>query len=389
MALLPEIFMKSTVAIYGDNNDGSQSLLGTGFIYGRFIKKEGDESERYIFYLVTCRHVIEDDKDICLKFVKKGMKDLNLKIDRYNGVIHNYITNYWYEHPKKDLDVVVIPLPFAETDKYFPEGDFIRNHQNVAQIGKMKELGITEGDYIYVIGYPNELVSDKKDKLIARNGTIAHISSLYDGESDDFVIDSFIFPGNSGGPVILKPESLALAGTKPYQQSYILGIVCNYYSYQERAILRTNQSRVLFEDNSGLGAVYPIDIIEEIMDYHLEQLRAIMKSYIDYIKVLSEEDDVQKYLINQFIEQYKEYIKENRNIPPQIIRKLLKTLDDNEIFELMVSMHKDIHIKKIGEMKRIFTSPFVDFYLSHEEVEDVMKIVKQIEKSFKTEKEVT
>lgn len=382
MALLPEIFVKSTVAIYGENIHKHKVLLGSGFIYGRFFKKETEETEQYMFYLITCRHVIEKESNIYLKFSSQENPEVNLKIRKYKGEFELSKINYWYEHPTKDLDIAVVTLNFKEIEK-FSDWEFIRNNQNTAPIKKMMELGVSEGDFIYVIGFP-ELTLDKKDKLIARNGTIAHISSLYGGNNDDFVIDAFIFPGNSGGPVILKPESLALAGTKPYQHSYILGMVSDYYSYPEEALLRTNERRVLFEDNSGLGSVYPIDLIEEIIDYHNETVKNLMKNLIITIETLSNQSNIQEYTLNNLITSYRDYVEDitKNNLPDAIIKKLLKVYEEEDTIALINSINRENFTQKIEEYKRIFNSTFVDFYMSEEEVKENLKRITKIEDSF-------
>jgi len=87
-----------------------------------------------------------------------------------------------------------------------------------------------------------------------------------------FLIDSFIFPGNSGGPVVLKPESPLnqFAGEKPpIKAAYLLGIVRGFIPYTDVAVsAQTGRPRVTFEENSGLTEVIPMDYIEDaILDW--------------------------------------------------------------------------------------------------------------------------
>ncbi len=55
----------------------------------------------------------------------------------------------------------------------------------------------TEGDYIYVLGFPMGLVSVDRQHAILRSGAIARIRDLFENKSRDFMIDALVFPGNS------------------------------------------------------------------------------------------------------------------------------------------------------------------------------------------------
>ena len=76
-----------------------------------------------------------------------------------------------------------------------------------------------------------------------------------------------IFPGNSGGPVINKPEVISIEGTSSVPSPYLIGIVSSYLTYTDTAVSKqTGQSRVVFEENSGLAVVIPADYILETID---------------------------------------------------------------------------------------------------------------------------
>src|ERR1019366_8874960 len=59
------------------------------------------------------------------------------------------------------------------------------------------------------LGFPLQLVGGERNYVIVRHGTIARIGDMLAGTNKNFLVDTFIFPGNSGGPVILKPEMMA------------------------------------------------------------------------------------------------------------------------------------------------------------------------------------
>ena len=73
-----------------------------------------------------------------------------------------------------------------------------------------------------------------------------------------------VFPGNSGGPVFLRPETTALQGTNPHMASKLIGVVHAYLPYFDAAISQqTGRPRVIFEENSGLARVETVDGILE------------------------------------------------------------------------------------------------------------------------------
>ncbi len=77
---------------------------------------------------------------------------------------------------------------------------------------------------------------------------------------------SMIFPGNSGGPVVTKPEAMSIQGTKSQSAAYLIGIVAQSIVYRDVAIsLQTKKPRVVFEDNSGLASVVPVQYLADLI----------------------------------------------------------------------------------------------------------------------------
>jgi hypothetical protein len=127
-------------------------------------------------------------------------------------------------------------------------------------------LGISEGDGVFLLGFPMGLVGETRNVVVVRQGSIARIRDCLELKAKDFLIDCAVFPGNSGGPVVTRPEITAIQGTKPASAAHLVGIVSSYLPYQDVAISRqTRRPRVIFEENSGLASVFPVDYIEEIV----------------------------------------------------------------------------------------------------------------------------
>jgi hypothetical protein len=62
--------------------------------------------------------------------------------------------------------------------------------------------------------------------------------------------------------VVTKPEIIGITGTKYLKKAFLIGMVKSYIPYQDVAVSQqTNRPRVIFEDNSGLTKVEPIDNI--------------------------------------------------------------------------------------------------------------------------------
>jgi hypothetical protein len=103
--------------------------------------------------------------------------------------------------------------------------------------------------------------------VICRSGALARVRDFTDGYSNDFLGDVLVFPGNSGGPVIICPSALSIQGTKQISKANLIGIVKSYVPYQDIAISQqTRRPRMVFEENSGLTAIESVDSIIETVD---------------------------------------------------------------------------------------------------------------------------
>ncbi len=145
----------------------------------------------------------------------------------------------------------------------------------MADRDKASELGFSEGDGIYILGFPMNLVGEGRNYVIAREGSIARIRDALAGTTNEFLVDALVFPGNSGGPVILRPELTSIKGTASQKRSYLIGMVQNHIPYQDVAISRqTKRVRIIFEENSGLASVIPMDFVKELIKKDMERRRA-------------------------------------------------------------------------------------------------------------------
>ena len=116
------------------------------------------------------------------------------------------------------------------------------------------------------------LAGEERNYVIVRQGILGRVQHWLHGNARTFLIDASIYPGNSGGPVVLKPESTAIRGTKPNSRCVLIGMVSSYLPYRETAIsAQTGRQRMIFEENSGLAVVVTHDVILEVVDAAMQQ----------------------------------------------------------------------------------------------------------------------
>lgn len=266
MALIPPFSFNCVVAIglRKSTEHAPPRWVGTGTLVGRLFKKDENNPSQYHVFIVTNRHVIEDQPSMVIRFNPLGddpAKDYDIPLFDKSG------KRLWNEHPGKSVDVAVIGI---NADFLKTEGvsyDYFQSDNHLMTLPEMADNGVSEGDSIYVLGFPMGIVDQDRQFVIARSGIIARIRDTLEGRKKDFLVDAFVFPGNSGGPVLYKPEIISISGTKSVAKPALIGIVSGYMTYKDTAVSKqTGNTRVVFEENSGLAAVVPVDYILETIE---------------------------------------------------------------------------------------------------------------------------
>ena len=256
MALIPAGYMKAIVSL-GVSNE-SFAHIGTGFLYHHPVwEKEG--RTHYCPFLVTNKHVMET-----------GIRDVRFNHPGYGSLeilpIASVTDGDWTPHPN-GADVAIIPLlspgPLTLGRKVMETEIFLGD----VSIPSDEEFAtIVEGNGIFLIGFPLGLTGDALNYPIVRSGVIARIQDCLSGAEDTFLIDAPAFPGNSGGPVIVRPDTTAIAGTNPITHAYLIGMVSHNITRSEVAVSEeTGEPRVVFLENTGLSRVVPISAIKETL----------------------------------------------------------------------------------------------------------------------------
>jgi hypothetical protein len=280
-SLIPPHFTYCVVAIgvqVTEFRDGKPSnskwvAIGTGFFYGHLSKPDPDLTKRlYDVYLVTAKHVLDGWKAQRVAAAANGMlvSDLMVRvnpIDVTTPATDIAVREFadkdtdWTANPN-GKDVAVISCDFEILRKRAFGVNFFAGDEMAADIARLSQLKVEAGDGVFVLGFPMSLIEEWRNVVIVKGGTIARIEDLLISRSDAFLIDALVFPGNSGGPVVLRPELASIQGTPPQTRSYLIGMVVSYQPYTDTAVSQqTQRPRVTFEENSGLATVLPTDYV--------------------------------------------------------------------------------------------------------------------------------
>ncbi len=281
MALIPLRFFNCVVALGVDNRKDPTAWLGTGFFFGELLPGQTPQrpedltglgsSVRSVF-LVSNRHVFEGLTDVAAQSRSSGspLRTL-LRLNPRAGnpaqqfeieVLESNGARRWFPHPDPKVDVAVMAMNFTNMQAAGAVIDAFHADTDSLEMAGALQRGVCEGDAVYVMGFPQGLIGDQRNYVIVRGGIIAHIQDTLAGAASDFLIDAAVFPGNSGGPVIRRINQEAIQDTSPVLFTFLLGIVKSYIPYEDVAISQQTQlPRVIFQENSGLAAVEPVDHI--------------------------------------------------------------------------------------------------------------------------------
>ncbi len=262
MALLAPKYLEAVVAIGSQSPDGAVKYDSTGFLYG--YSPEEEKERRWVF-LVTNRHVAERSGNLYCRF---SSEDSLLSLP----LAGSDVTMPWTFHPNPAVDAAALMLnaPTLEARGIaLPSFD-----SNVHALFRPDagEGMVAEGDGVFILGFPMGLAGDERNAVIVRRGTIARVQEWLKGNATTFLVDSFIFPGNSGGPVFTVPQPIAVEGTASNPACSLIGMISSYLPYQDFAVsTQTQRVRVIFEENSGLCTVVPVDLIQETVETALRE----------------------------------------------------------------------------------------------------------------------
>lgn len=267
MAIIPSSFLDAVVAIGVAVPEGKK-WIGTGFIVGR---KEKDDPMLSTYYLVTNKHVVERQQQVYVRFNSIGGEFVK---DYIIDLFDNAGKPLFSAHPQKEADVIAIQLyPQTLINDQSIWGSFDLD-DHALTLEQMQQSGVDEGSLIYALGFPMNLVDEIKTP-ICRLGCISRITDAFilKEKYPVFLVDAQTFPGNSGGPIINRPEYMSITGAPGNGKAYLVGILSAYILYRDTLCSRqTGMDKMITEENSGLTIVHPVDRIKEVVELEWERM---------------------------------------------------------------------------------------------------------------------
>ena len=261
MALIPNFFIESVVTISTVNNNNQKICIGTGFLVGDLMENS-KSVKKYGLYLITNKHVVKNHRRIFIGFNQNGgVNSYDFPADLLNP--NNQ--KLYSEHINPKVDIIALSINASFLNNMNAKYHFFPLEESLT-LSEMQRSGVFEGDLVYSLGYPLNLVNTSQKNPICRLGCISGSSDLYiPGNPEvNFLVDAQSFPGNSGGPVILRPELVAVKGSSPQPKAALLGILHSYIPYTDGLISQqTGEVYSIMKENSGLTNVHPVDYIKQ------------------------------------------------------------------------------------------------------------------------------
>jgi hypothetical protein len=243
--------------------------VATGTLLGYASPDQTDVSEdrtRRVVFLVTNKHVIDDQDELYIRFNQgSGSKRFRIAVKREDG------SELFQTSDRFDVAVTGIQQQaLREAGAEFasiPE-------EALLDLEGLESKGIVGGDTVFTLGFPMGLAGDEKKYAIVRGGVLARMDREIVNTTGSFLIDCPVFPGNSGGPVVLPTEIHTLGQEEPRTRVHVIGIVSGYLPWEDMAISQqTRRPRITFEENSGLATVVPLDAVNELVTSMFEEAK--------------------------------------------------------------------------------------------------------------------
>ncbi|HEY4473602.1 hypothetical protein A3C20_02110 [Candidatus Kaiserbacteria bacterium RIFCSPHIGHO2_02_FULL_55_25] len=277
MALLNPLHLKSVVAIGALNKRKKFTCQATGFLVGFLAKNSKDPTKRaYYVFLVTNRHVFDGKDGAHLRFnLQNGKSEVVPQALKFpNNELR------WLAHPNKKVDLALLNVNPQVLVQHGIDYIFF-NEEMFAYQRDFGRLGISVGDDVFALGFPMGFAGITQNFPYAKTGIISRFDKELLRSNKAFLVDSSIFPGNSGGPVILRPTNTALANTKVVSSAYLLGAITGYLPYREELWThQTNPPTVvsLEREHSGLSFVVPMDYVKQIFGRWIKAKKRLEKA---------------------------------------------------------------------------------------------------------------
>ena len=261
MSLIPRYFLDTVAAVGAASAAGNEDIryFATAFLFGYPVSPPTKPVSYWVF-VVTNRHVVKGDRRMWIRFrAPAGRRPKVLPIPRGPWPFP------WVLHPDPDVDLAVLPIDAIEIPDGLAPDRFLTLQPHAVTLDDLRSSDFSEGNELFILGFPMGIAGTDQNDPVVRQGIVARIQDWYDGRSKDFLIDSSIYPGNSGGPVVLKPVIWGFGDRHRFDAPKVIGLVSAYLPYRD--VARSEQTgliRLVSEENSGLAKVVPMDAVIEL-----------------------------------------------------------------------------------------------------------------------------
>ena len=284
MASIRPEFVQAAVRIRNHSRD----VWGTGFGYARpddyneTNPKVHSTNERWRLWYVTCAHVIDAIEASQIGNQQRVYVEVNEELPQGGRTSIGYpIGHFWTRHrdwmarcsklgpiasrayeledAAVDVAVTTAPTHYEKWNELEAWGFPPHTHMTKALMAadNLLDQPLSEGDEVFVVGFPTGFYEDLKNWPTVRQGVLAQIQLYLRGQARTFLIDGSVFGGNSGGPVVTKPQPVNIGGTQQFVKSALIGMVSG---------CRLNPTS---GENADLGIVVPLDTINDTIEMAL------------------------------------------------------------------------------------------------------------------------
>ncbi len=219
---------------------------GTAFCFLDVI----DNTDSGYIYVVTCAHLFENMSPTAQTAVR-----FNTPAGLRNMIA---VRQDWREHPMADIAVLQLNATFLEEQgvEIWP---WRKEHMVTRENAEAK--GAYEGEEVFILGYPIGWRPATLDYPVVRGGMIGQIRSWINGHHSSILVSGTVFGGNSGSPVLLRPQPGRIEGTPVLREVPLLGMVSSYK-------LVPSPDHPRGGENSGIADIVPMDTIYSLIEAH-------------------------------------------------------------------------------------------------------------------------
>jgi len=211
--------------------------IGTGFLV---------RSSRSHYILVTAKHVVSDPRILRKLLVYRLASATGIILVQESQLVGGGLGD-WFTSPSSDVACRFIAFPKSTSPSAIPADAF------------MAQGDLEPGASLLVLGFPYGEPKEGLTRAIVRHGTFAGTD-----DNGNLIADTFVFGGNSGGPVVYVPTvkvSPPLQSTLVHEEK-LVGLVVSYtwVSAPTDAYVET-----VVKENSGLAGLVPASVIQQLI----------------------------------------------------------------------------------------------------------------------------